>query len=157
MNDAWTSSNVSQDNKSRVNVKSGGRGENELCGWQLSFTLYSLKSLPCVNTLCFMSSVSQCAPTFVCVEKLWLTNVPLIKAVTVKNDHLSSTFSSWDSILWLLPSISSLQISSTAPMTWMLTSPIWRTRYLSGRPTRAGWWSSKPWLPPTTSWCTATR
>lgn len=153
MNDAWTSSNASRENKSRVNVKSGGRGENELCGWQLSFTLYSLKSLPCVCALCFLPSWSLCASTFVRAEKPSLLMFLHYSRKSVK----IPLFSCCDSILWLLPSISSLQISSTAPMTWMLTSPIWRTRYLSGQPTRAGWWSSKPWLPPTTSWCTAMR
>lgn len=72
MNDAWTSSNASWENKSPVNVKSGGRGENELCGWQLSFTLYSLENLPCVLALCFPPSRSLCASPFVRAEKLSL-------------------------------------------------------------------------------------
>lgn len=72
MNDAWTSSNVSRGNKSLVNVRRGGRGENQLCGWQLSFTLYSLKSLPCVRALCFLPSPSLRPSTYVCVCG-WLT------------------------------------------------------------------------------------
>lgn len=50
-----------------------------------------------------------------------------------------------------------LQIWSTAPMRWMWTFPSWQTPFSSEQPTQAGWWYSKPSLPPTTSWCTATR
>lgn len=49
------------------------------------------------------------------------------------------------------------QIWSTAPMRWTWAFPSWQTRSLSAQPTRAGWWSSKPLSPPTTSWCMETR
>lgn len=57
---------MSRENKSRVKVRSGG--ENELRGCQLSFTLYSLKSLPCVRALFSVLSIFVCIYICPCGE-----------------------------------------------------------------------------------------
>lgn len=69
MNDAWTSANVSRENKSRARVRSARRGGKEL--WRLAavlHTLFTREFAVCESTVCFLSSPILWPSTFVCTE-----------------------------------------------------------------------------------------